>query len=200
MTQPTTQSGSGLVPTVGQTVGPFFHDALPWPGDRHLVAPGDAGAVRLAGRVLDGEGAPVPDALVELWQAGADGRPATAPGSLRRDGHTFTGFGRCATDEEGWWSFTTLPPVTPRGGAVAYVSLAVFARGLLDRLLTRAYLPGTPVDGTSGDGVLDGVAADRRATLVMAADDPGYRFDVRLQGEGETVFLCWPRDPRAGGR
>ena len=85
--------------TPGQTVGPFFHDALPFPGDSELVRPGRADAVRLHGQVLDGAGDPVPDALIELWQADADGRVCREPGSLRRDGFTFTGWGRAATDD-----------------------------------------------------------------------------------------------------
>jgi len=90
-------SARDLIATPGQTVGPFFHDALPFPGDNELVAPGRADAIRLHGRVLDGAGAPVPDALIELWQADADGRVPREPGSLRRDGFTFTGWGRAAS-------------------------------------------------------------------------------------------------------
>jgi protocatechuate 3,4-dioxygenase, alpha subunit len=177
---------SNVVPTAGQTVGPFFGYALPFPDDQHLVPPGSPGSVRLHGGVYDGEGRPVPDAILELWQTDAEGNVVQAPGSLRRDGHTFTGWGRASTDRTGQYSFTTLTPGAP------FFALAVFARGLLNRLFTRAYLP-----DAAGDPFLATVGADRRSTLLATRDDTGpvtaYRFDVRLQGEGETVFLAFPR-------
>jgi protocatechuate 3,4-dioxygenase alpha subunit len=176
-------------PSPGQTVGPFFHFALPYDGDRELVAPGTPGAVLLHGVVYDGAGAPVPDALVEVWQADPDGTVVQRPGSLRRDGFTFTGFGRCATDAAGRFSFSTLPPGGVDGG-LPFFAIAVLARGLLHRLLTRAYLPLPP-------GVTDSVltsAGDRAATLVCVADDEGLRFDIRLQGDRETVFLTTAGD------
>lgn len=168
-----------LSPTPGQTVGPFFHDALPYDGDSELVPRGAPGAVRLHGTVYDGAGTPVPDALLELWQADASGRVVQQAGSLRRDGWTFTGFGRSATDRDGHYTFTTLVPGEP----APFFAIAVLARGLLHRLFTRAYLPGR------SDAFLDGLDAERRATLVAAAEPDGFRFDVRLQGEDETVFL-----------
>ena len=177
-------------PTPGQTVGPFFHYALPFPGDRDLVPPGSPGSVRLHGRVLDGDGAGVPDALVEVRQAGPDGVVPRVPGSLRRDGHTFTGWGRATTDRTGEWSFTTLEP-GPVAGGPPFFALAVLARGLTHRLLTRAYLPLEP---TAYDAVLR-AAGERAATLVCRREEPGptgapaLRLDLRLQGEGETVFL-----------
>jgi protocatechuate 3,4-dioxygenase alpha subunit len=176
-------------PSPGQTVGPFFHLALPYDGDRALVAPGTPGAVMLHGVVYDGAGAPVPDALVEVWQADADGAVVQRSGSLRRDGSTFTGFGRCAADTAGRYSFSTLPPGGVDGG-LPFFAVAVFARGLLHRLLTRAYLPLSP--GAS-DAVLT-AAGDRAATLVCVADDDGLRFDIRLQGDRETVFLTTQGD------
>ena len=157
--------------TPGQTVGPFFAFGLEYDGDSALVPPGTPGAVRLFGRVLDGAGDPVPDALVELWQADAEGRVVQEPGSLRRDGFTFTGWGRAGTDRAGTYSFTTLAPKDP-----PYFALAIFARGLLDRLFTRAYLPGHQPDGPL-------------SSLVATEDPQGYRFDIVLQGDGETVFL-----------
>ena len=157
--------------TPGQTVGPFFAFGLEYDGDSELVPPGTPGAIRLHGRVLDGAGDPVPDALVELWQSGADGRVVQQPGSLRRDGHTFTGWGRAGTDRTGTYSFTTVVPADP-----PYFALCVFARGLLDRLFTRAYLPGHQPEGPL-------------SSLVATEDPQGYRFDVVLQGDGETVFL-----------
>lgn len=189
------RSPGDLTATPGQTIGPFFGYALPFDGDSELVPTSHPAAVRLHGRVLDGAGDPVPDALVEIWQADADGRVPRAAGSLRRDGWTFTGWGRAATDETGHYSFTTVAPgATASGdgpGAAPYVAVAVFARGLLDRLLTRAYLPGPAADD---DPFLASLPDDRRGTLVMVPDEHGFVFDVRLQGEGETVFLAHRRD------
>ncbi len=174
------------VPTPGQTVGPFFHYALPYDGDSTLVVPASPGAIRFSGLVLDGLGAPVPDALVEIWQPDAAGRISREPGSLRRDGHTFTGFGRAATDRAGRYTFTTVRPGPLGPGRAPYLALTVFARGLLDRLQTRAYLPGPAL---ADDPWLAGVDPARRETLVAREDDLGLLFDIRLQGEGETLFL-----------
>jgi len=185
-------SARDLVPTPGQTVGPFFHDALPYPGDSELVPPGRADAVRLHGQVLDGDGAPVPDALIELWQADAEGRVCREPGSLRRDGLTFSGWGRSATDEAGHYSFSTVRPGPVAAGAAPFFALTVFARGLPNRLFTRAYLPGDDA-ARSGDSLLSAVEQGRRSTLVAVPDAKGFRFDIRLQGDGETVFLAHPR-------
>ena len=177
-----------MTATPGQTVGPFFHYALPYAGDRDLVAPGTPGAVRLHGTVHDGAGAPVPDALVELWQADPQGLVVQRQGSLRRDGHTFTGFGRASTDRTGEYTFTTLVPGGVDAG-LPFFALTVFARGLLNRLFTRAYLP---LGDAAPDALLGSVAEDRRSTLVCEPDEHGFRFDVRLMGEGETVFLRYP--------
>lgn len=177
-----------LVPTPAQTVGPFFHYAMPFPGDAELVGPGHPERIQLHGIVFDGAGVPVPDALVEIWQTTADGRVPRVPGSLHRDGFTFTGWGRCATDRAGRYSFATVTPGPSGPGVPAFFSVCVFARGLLDRLFTRAYLPGD--DGEpSGDALLNSLSAQRRSTLIAAPSDSGYRFDIHLQGEGETVFL-----------
>jgi protocatechuate 3,4-dioxygenase, alpha subunit len=154
-----------LAPTPGQTVGPFFSFALVREGYADLVSPAHPDAITLHGRVLDGAGEPVPDALVELTRGGNDG------------------WGRAPTDDEGRYTFTTLAPAGP------FFAITVFARGLLDRLFTRAYLP-----DTADDAFLQGLAEDRRATLVAIADEHGYRFDIRLQGDDETVFLTFPRD------
>ena len=171
------------VNTPGHTVGPFFGIALPYDGGAQLVPDDHPDAVRLHGRVLDGHGQPVPDALLELWQADTAGRVVQRAGSLRRDGATFTGWGRAATDVEGHYSFTTLMPAAP------FFSLSVFARGLTHRLLTRAYLPDA-VD----DPFLAGVEPDRRQSLVATPDEQGLAFDIRLQGERETVFLRYRHD------
>lgn len=185
------------VPSPGQTVGPFFHYALPYAGGGDLVPPGTPGCLQLHGIVRDGAGDPVPDALVEVWQAGPDGVVPQVPGSLRRDGHTFTGWGRSATDRTGRYAFTTLRPGAV-GDALPFFALTVVARGLLNRLFTRAYLP---LDDASPDAVLR-AAGDRAATLLCVLDETppqgrGHdgqvlRFDIRLQGEGETVFLTYP--------
>ncbi|SHF63021.1 protocatechuate 3,4-dioxygenase, alpha subunit [Jatrophihabitans endophyticus] len=177
-----------LPPTPGQTVGPFFGIALPYDGGPDLVPADHPGAIRLHGRVLDGAGEGVPDALLELWQAGPDGAAVGAPGSLRRDGHTFTGWGRAATDGTGHYAFTTVVPGA-LDAAAPFFALTVFARGLLDALFTRVYLPG---EAAATDPLLSAVDPDRRATLVAAPEPGGYVFDVVLQGGGdrpETVFL-----------
>ncbi len=177
-----------MTATPGQTVGPFFHYALPFDGDRDLVPPGTPGAIRLHGTVYDGAGDGVPDALVEIWQADPRGRVVQEPGSMRRDGHTFTGFGRASTDRTGAYGFTTLAPLGVDGG-LPFFGVTVFARGLLNRLFTRAYLP--PGPGAT-DALLDSLDPDRRATLLCEPEEQGLRFDVRLMGEGETVFLRYP--------
>ncbi len=181
-----------LPPTPSQTVGPFYGYALPFTGGGDLAPAGHPDALTVHGRVYDGASAPVPDALVEIWQPAPDGSRRGAPGSLRRDPVTgrfagrdataFTGFARVPTDADGHWAVRTLPP-----GGVPYLAVAVFARGLLHHLYTRAYLTDAP--GTA-DELLSALPPDRRATLI-AAPEPNrtYRFDIRLQGEGETVFL-----------
>lgn len=169
-----------LLPTPGQTVGPFFGFALAFPGDATLVPPGMPGALQLSGRVLDGAGQPVPDALLEIWQADELGAVPRRSGSLRRDGHTFTGWGRAATENDGRYSFTTVRPA-------GFVAMAVFARGLGHRLLTRVYLPSTPPDA-----LLSSLPDDRRGTLLAREDAGNLVFDVHLQGPQETVFLRFP--------
>uniref|UniRef100_UPI00351A8A08 protocatechuate 3,4-dioxygenase subunit alpha n=1 Tax=Mycobacterium sp. Marseille-P9652 TaxID=2654950 RepID=UPI00351A8A08 len=149
----------------GQTVGPFF--ALGLACDGALTPPADPRAVRLHGTVYDGAGHGIPDALVELWQ-----------------GDAVTGWGRAATDASGRYAFTTAPPGGP------FFALTVFARGLLDRLFTRAYLPGGDPDA---DPVLAAVDPARRSVLLCVAenDRAAYRFDIHLQGPRETVFLAY---------
>lgn len=176
-----------LLATPGQTIGPFFGYSLPYVNGPDLVPPGSPGSVRLHGRVLDGAGTPVPDALLELWQSTDSGQVSRNPGSLRRDGWTFTGWGRAATDATGSYSFTTVRPGAIPGCA-PFFALTVFARGLLDRLFTRAYLP-ADASVLGRDALLTSLPAERRATLMATADPSGYCFDVVLQGSGETVFL-----------
>ena len=177
------------LPSPGQTVGPFFGFALPYAGGNELVPPGRPDAVRLHGTVLDGAGQPVPDALLELWQADPEGRVPQVAGSLHRDGFTFTGWGRAETDREGRYTFSTLAPGPARPGGPAFFALTIFSRGLPNRLFTRAYLPGPAL---AEDPLLSALPEDRRSTLLAVEEAAGYRFDVRLQGEDETVFLTYP--------
>lgn len=180
-----------LVATPGQTVGPFFGYALPFPGDSELVPPGSAEAIRLHGRVTDGHGEPVPDALLELWQADPSGAVVQQQGSLKRDGWTFTGWGRAGTDDDGYYTFCTLKPGPTAPGRPALFLITVFARGLTNRLFTRAYLPDDP-DALAGDALLASLTEEERATLLAEPEPTGFRFDVRLQGDRETVFLRYP--------
>ncbi|WP_419702617.1 protocatechuate 3,4-dioxygenase subunit alpha [Promicromonospora sp. NFX87] len=187
-----------LPPTPGQTVGPFFGYALPYSGGNELVEAGAPGAVRLHGTVYDGAGAPVPDALIEIWQADPAGAVVRRSGSILRDG-TFTGWGRAETDREGGYWFRTLRPGATEPGRAPFFAVTVFARGLQDRLFTRAYLP----DAAASDPLLGSLGPERRATLI-ARDEPdgSLHFDLRLQGgppgEEETVFLTYDRtDARA---
>ena len=178
-----------LAATPGQTVGPFFHYALPYPGDRELVRRGTLGSVWLHGYVYDGNGNAVPDALLEIRQADAHGVVPRVEGSLRRDGAGFTGWGRSSTDPTGHYWFSTVEPGSV-GGAAPFFAVTVFARGLLDRLFTRIYLPGD----LTADPLLSGLdEADRTTLIAVREADGSLRFDVRLQGPGETVFLTYPR-------
>lgn len=181
---------SAPTPTGGQTVGPFFGYALPFPGGELLVPPSHPDAVELTGTVYDGKGNPIPDALVEIWQADATGDVVQLAGSLHRNPHDFTGWGRCPTDAAGRYSFTTVRP----GGDPAFFAVALFARGLTDRLFTRAYLPG------ADDALLASLPDERRGTLIVEeiVEHHGARlvFDIHLQGEAETVFLTFPGHAR----
>ncbi len=184
------------VATPGQTIGPFFHYALPYPGDRELAPPGSAGSVRLQGYVYDADGHGVPDALLEIRQADPSGAVPTAEGSLRRDGYPFTGWGRSATDPAGHYWFSTVEPGPARPRGAPFFAVAVFARGLLDRLFTRIYLPGAPA-ALGADPLLAALDADdRRAMVAVREADGGLRFDVHLQGPRETPFLTFPGHPR----
>jgi len=168
--------------TPSQTVGPFFSFGL-CDRETHRVAAEDAdGAIRIVGRVLDGAGAGVPDAMVETWQAGPDG-------VYRTD----FGWGRSGTDGDGGFAFVTVKPgaVQSSAGILApHLAVLVFARGLLKPLLTRMYFP-DETDANAADPVLRGIPdAARRATLVASPAPAGLRFDIRLQGEDETVFFA----------
>lgn len=185
-----------LTATPGQTVGPFYGYALPFERGHELVPPGTPGAIRLTGVVADGDGRPVPDALLEIWQADADGNVPTAAGSLRRDGWTFTGWGRAGTDDAGHYCFTTVVPGPTAPGQAAFVMVTVFARGLLNRVFTRAYVPS---DALAADPLLASLPAERRETLIATPDEHGLRFDIQLQSSPttpETVFLRYPGQQR----
>ena len=178
-----------LAPTPGQTVGPFYGYALPYAKDRELLAPGSPGSIRLQGTVYDGAGHPIPDAILEIWQADADGNVPHRTGSLVRDGYTFTGFGRTAVGNTGTFTFTTVNPGPTEAGAAPFIAVAVFARGLMNRLFTRVYLPEDEA-ALAQDRLLSSLEPDRRRTLIARRDpDGGLSWDIRLQGDGETVFL-----------
>jgi protocatechuate 3,4-dioxygenase alpha subunit len=181
-----------LAVTPGQTVGPFFHYALPFPGDRELVPAATPGSLLLYGYVFDGEGDPVPDALLEIRQAGPDGIVPREPGSLRRAGNPFTGWGRSTTDRSGRFWFSTLEPGGSSGTPAPFFAVSVFARGLLHGLFTRAYLPGD-VSALTADPLLNKVRPERRSALLCRRERDGLRFDIHLQGPRESVFLQFPR-------
>jgi protocatechuate 3,4-dioxygenase alpha subunit len=187
--------------TPSQTIGPFFAQGLGpgWPD----LAEGAEGGDRIAveGRVVDGDKRPVPDAMLEIWQADAEGRypeSSSEPETAARPGPPpFRGFGRTLTDPRGGYRFTTIKPgrVPGPGGApqAPHLNLTIFARGLLRHLTTRIYFADEPSNET--DPVLATVAdpAARRTLLAARQSGPSntalYRFDVILQGEGETAFF-----------
>jgi protocatechuate 3,4-dioxygenase alpha subunit len=183
-----------LPETPSQTIGPFFAVALPWADGPDVVPEGTPGAIRIGGRVLDGAGDPVPDALVETWQADPEGRFAHPDDPRGPAASGFRGFGRCATDAQGRWAIRTLKPgplPAPDGGVEApHVDVSVFARGLLNRLVTRIYFP-DEAEANAADPLLASIQDPAaRARLVATAGPDGLRFDVRLQGDQETPFLA----------
>lgn len=183
-----------------QTVGPFFLDCLLRPDVRRnvLVQPETEGErIRIEGRVLDGDGAPVPDALVEIWQANAHGRyhhPSDTREAAPRD-PSFIGFGRSGADEAGTFWFDTIKPgAVPFDGErmqAPHICMMVFARGMLNHAATRLYFADEPAN--AADPVLQRVPAERRETLLArrepVADRTIYRLDIILQGAGETAFF-----------
>ncbi|CBT74672.1 MULTISPECIES: protocatechuate 3,4-dioxygenase subunit alpha [Glutamicibacter] len=183
-----------LTPTPGQTIGPFYGYALPFEKDNELVNQAHPNSVRLHGVVCDGNGEIIPDALLEIWQADEHGNVVSREGSLVRDGYTFTGWGRVAVDNAGHYTFTTVNPGATEEGKAPFIMLAVFARGLLNRLFTRIYLP-EDTEALASDPLLSSLGEAERATLIAAREDDGsLRFDIRLQGGNETVFLSYPRE------
>ncbi|HEY0716644.1 MAG TPA: protocatechuate 3,4-dioxygenase subunit alpha [Streptosporangiaceae bacterium] len=200
----------GITPS--QTVGPFFAMRLPWPDGPFVVPEDTPGAITIVGRLYDGAGNIVPDGLVETWQADPDGRfahPDDPRGPSAAGYQSFRGFGRCPTAPDGSYRIVTLQPgplpALDGQGAdrevteAPHLDVSVFARGLLDRLVTRMYFPGETA-ANDADPVLRSVEDPRRRqTLIARAEpaDPGdpdgpgavLRFDIRLQGDGETVFF-----------
>jgi protocatechuate 3,4-dioxygenase, alpha subunit len=189
---------SGITPS--QTVGPFLAIGLPWPDGPNAVPPGTPGAITISGRVLDGAGVPVADALVETWQADPDSRfahPDDPRGAAAPAAAGFRGFGRCATGPDGTYHIVTLRPgalpCSEGGQEAPHLDVSVFARGLLDRVVTRIYFADETA-ANAADPVLAAITDPaRRATLIALADSdrPGteFCFDIRLQGERETVFF-----------
>lgn len=177
-----------LEPTAGQTIGPFFAFGLHYDKMHEVAFPLSPGAIVLGGAILDGAGAPIPDACIEIWGADSDGTISRARGSRRRDDHTFTGFGRSFTTDEGRYEFWTREPGAEAGKAPFFAAV-VFARGLPNKLHTRIYLPGDQ-DALDADPLLSALEPDERATLIATRTPDGYlQHDIRLQGEKETVFL-----------
>ncbi|GAB2504100.1 protocatechuate 3,4-dioxygenase subunit alpha [Nocardiopsis aegyptia] len=179
--------------TPSQTVGPYLHIGLPWPDGPYAVAEGTPDAVWIRGTVYDGAGAVVTDALVETWQADPEGRfdhPDDPRGARPRPG--FRGFGRCPTDAAGEYGILTLKPGSvpgPGGDQAPHIDVSVFGRGMLNRVVTRVYFPEEEA-ANAADPVLNSITdPDVRATLVARPAPDGYRFDVRLQGDGETAFF-----------
>ncbi|TCP40682.1 protocatechuate 3,4-dioxygenase alpha subunit [Tamaricihabitans halophyticus] len=177
--------------TPAQTVGPYLAIGLPWPDGPYATVEDAEHAVWIRGIVYDGAGVPVPDALVETWQADQYGRFAS-PADSNEVATGFRGFGRCPTDLEGLYGIRTVRPGPvrePDGVEQApHIDVAVFARGLLHQVVTRIYFPENE-RANAADPVLTRVPMERRDTLIARIGPDGYRFDVRLQGAGETVFF-----------
>jgi protocatechuate 3,4-dioxygenase, alpha subunit len=184
------------LPTPSQTVGPYLSIGLLRElATPEVVPPADPRALTIRGRLLDGEGAPVGDGMIETWQANAAGRyrhPADDRADVPlEDG--FLGFGRCGTSADGEWRIVTVKPgrVPAAGGGLQapHLAVSVFARGLLKRAATRLYFP-DEAEANAADPLLARLGADERGTLVARADGDGLRFEIRLQGPGQTVFLA----------
>lgn len=202
-------------PTPSQTIGPFFHYGLPWKGGADLVGSSDMGAradlfpaenyllaiprprglpqgevIEISGCIYDGAGEPVPDAMVETWQADSAGRYA-GTGELH-DPH-FLGFGRAATNDDGMYRVRTVRPGRVAGPGkrlqAPHVAVSLFARGLLHRLATRIYFANG--EGNDSDPILSALPPERRGTITAHSAGPAkWRLDIHLQGPSETVFFA----------
>jgi protocatechuate 3,4-dioxygenase, alpha subunit len=182
--------------TTAQTVGPFFRLGLDLLAVADLTGPGIVGTViHVQGTVLDGAGQPVPDALIETWQADSSGHyPDLSTAAVTETPHAFRGFGRVATDDEGRFRLRTIKPgqVALSDGSfqAPHLVVAIFMRGLLKHLMTRVYFADEPT--TASDAILSLVDPTRRRTLI-ATLQPGstdcFSWDVHVQGRDETVFF-----------
>jgi protocatechuate 3,4-dioxygenase alpha subunit len=181
--------------TPAQTVGPYLAISMHQLITPELIEPGDPRAIRLRGTLLDGDGVPVPDGMVEIWQANAAGRyahPADERAEIALE-EGFLGFGRSGTVNGGTFEFVTLKPGRvpwPEGGLQApHLQVAAFARGLLKHVVTRIYFPDE--DGANAvDPVLSRLDEGARSRLIAVADGDGLRFDIRLQGPEHTPFFA----------
>lgn len=186
---------SELGVTPSQTVGPYFAIGLTWDDGPFAVPEGTDGGFWIRGAVTDGNGGPVPDAVVETWQADAEGRfshPDDPRGAV--DWGEFRGLGRCGTDKDGGFGIYTIKPGPvpgPDGTTQApHIDVTVMARGMLARVVTRIYFPDEEA-ANAADPVLSSLPATAASeTLIAEKADDGYRFDVHLQGENETVFFA----------
>lgn len=186
-----------LTPTPSQTVGPFFHlGCTEQASVGSLVTPSTKGErIRLVCRVFDGDGQPVPDAMIEIWQANAEGRYAHPEDVQQKPlDPNFNGFGRLASDEQGSCVFETIMPGSVPGNDDTFqsphINVSIFARGVLKRLATRIYFAGNPTN--TEDPILALVPAERRSTLLAqpdATDKTRWLFDIHLCGKNETVFF-----------
>ncbi|MGO1771025.1 MAG: protocatechuate 3,4-dioxygenase subunit alpha [Microbacterium sp.] len=179
-----------LNPTAGQTIGPFFRFGLEYDRMNEVAFPHSEGAIVLKGTLYDAEGSPIPDGLIEIFGADSDGSVPRARGSLARDGFTFTGFGRCMTNDSGQFHFWTRNP-GPIDGKAPFFAALVYARGLPNKLHTRIYLPDDE-ELLAQDRLLSELSEAERATLVATRTDDGFlQHDFHMQGEKETVFLAY---------
>jgi protocatechuate 3,4-dioxygenase alpha subunit len=198
--------------TPSQTVGPFFAYGLAPKGrakwdpngtyawketvSDNLVTPDATGErIRIEGRITDGDGVPINDAMIEIWQADAQGRYASPADTRARPNTKFKGFGRSATDKDGVYSFDTIKPGPVPGlkgkAQAPHIVFCIFSRGMLRQVYTRLYFSDEAAN--AGDAILNLVPADRRDTLIARKETSGgqalYRFDIRVQGDNETVFF-----------
>ncbi len=185
-----------LLSTPSQTVGPFLSIGMTWADGAHVVPEGSPGACRIHGRLLDGAGEPVPDGVVETWQADQYGEFAHAQAPVGSGiGGSFSGFARSLTGPDGRYGIQTVKPGRVSDGVgglqAPHLDVAVFARGLLQRVVMRIYF-GDEGPANAEDPVLIALPDDHaRATLIAKADEAGgYALDIRLQGDHETVFFA----------